>query len=66
MIMSLLRHVIDAIEMVASRKQELLVVVFAFEKFLSYLLVIGIILHTDHSALKYLMKKKDVKLTFIR
>ena len=31
-------------------EQELLVVVFAFDKFCSYLLVTRVIVHTDHSA----------------
>ena len=42
-------------------EQELLAVVFAFEKFRSYLLVTRVIVHTDHSALRYLMAKKDAK-----
>ena len=46
-------------------EQELLVVVFAFEKFLSYLLCTRVIVHTDHSALRYLMEKKDAKLSLI-
>ena len=47
-------------------EQELLAVVFDFEKFQSYLLgTIGIV-HTDHSALRYLMAKKDVKPRLIR
>ena len=41
-------------------------VVFAFEKFRSYLLGTRVIAHTDHIALRYLMAKKDVKLRFIR
>ena len=47
-------------------KQELLAVVFAFEKFFSYLFGIRVIVHTDHSTLRYLMIKKDVKLRLIR
>ena len=47
-------------------EQELLVVVFAFEKFCSYLLGTRVIVHTDHSALRYLMAKKDVKPRLIR
>ena len=42
-------------------KQELIVVVFAFEKFRSYLLGTRVIVHTDHSALRYLMANKDAK-----
>ena len=47
-------------------EQELLAVVFAFEKFRSYLLVTRVIVHTDHSALRYLMAKKDAKPRLIR
>ena len=47
-------------------KKELLVVVFAFEKFRSYLLLSKVIVYTDHAALKYLMAKKDAKLKLIR
>nr|GEU48996.1 reverse transcriptase domain-containing protein [Tanacetum cinerariifolium] len=36
-------------------------VVYAFEKFLSYLIMNKSIVHTDHSALKYLFAKKDAK-----
>ena len=45
-------------------EQEFLAVVFAFEKLFSFLL--GIIVHTDHSALRYLMAKKDAKPRLIR
>nr|GEX86352.1 reverse transcriptase domain-containing protein [Tanacetum cinerariifolium] len=36
-------------------------VVYAFEKFRSYLIMNKSIVHTDHSALKYLFAKKDAK-----
>ena len=39
---------------------------FAFEKFRSYLIGNRVIVHTDHSAIKYLMTKKDVKPRLIR
>ncbi|XP_015163290.1 uncharacterized protein [Solanum tuberosum] len=42
-------------------EQELLVVVYAFEKFWAYLLGTKEIVHTDHAALRYLMAKKDAK-----
>nr|GEW68525.1 hypothetical protein [Tanacetum cinerariifolium] len=42
-------------------KKELMVVVFAFDKFRSYLILSKTIMHTDHSALKHLFKKQDVK-----
>ena len=47
-------------------EQELLVVVFAFEKFHSYFLGTRVIVHTYHSTLRYLMAKKDVKPRLIR
>ena len=47
-------------------EQELLAVVFAFEKFRSYLLGTRVIVHTDKPALRYLMGKKDAKLRLIR
>ena len=46
--------------------EELLAVVFAFEKFCSYLLGNRVIVHTDHSSLRYLMAKKDAKPRLIR
>nr|GEY79543.1 reverse transcriptase domain-containing protein [Tanacetum cinerariifolium] len=42
-------------------EKEMLAVVYAFEKFLSYLIMNKSIVHTDHSALKYLFAKKDAK-----
>ena len=42
-------------------EQEFLALVFAFEKFLSYLLGTRVIVHTDHSTLRYFMAKKDAK-----
>ena len=47
-------------------EQELLAVVFSFEKFRSYSLGTRVIVHTDHSALRYLMAKKDLKPRLIR
>nr|GEV26403.1 hypothetical protein [Tanacetum cinerariifolium] len=42
-------------------EKEMLAVVYAFEKFRSYLIMNKSILYTDHSALKYLFAKKDAK-----
>ena len=42
-------------------EQELLAVVIAFEKNRSYLLGTRVIVHTNHSTLRYLMAKKDAK-----
>ena len=50
----------------ATIEKELLAVVFAIEKFRSYLLGLKVIVHTDHAALSYLMAKKDGKPRLIR
>nr|GEY30909.1 reverse transcriptase domain-containing protein [Tanacetum cinerariifolium] len=42
-------------------EKEMLAVVYAFEKFRSYLIMNKSIVHTDHSTLKYLFAKKDAK-----
>nr|GFB26921.1 reverse transcriptase domain-containing protein [Tanacetum cinerariifolium] len=47
-------------------EKEMLAVVYAFEKFRSYLIMNKCIVHTDHSALKYLFAKKDAKARFLR
>ena len=47
-------------------KKELLVIVFAFDKFCSYLIGSKVIIFTDHSALKYLLTKNDAKPRLIR
>ncbi|GKG00613.1 reverse transcriptase domain-containing protein, partial [Tanacetum coccineum] len=47
-------------------KKELLAVVYAFEKFRSYLVLSKSIVYTDHSAIKYLFTKKDAKPRFMR
>ncbi|CAA7031567.1 unnamed protein product [Microthlaspi erraticum] len=47
-------------------RKELLAVVFAFEKFRSYLVGSKVIVHTDHAALKYLLTKKDAKPRLLR
>nr|GEZ03714.1 reverse transcriptase domain-containing protein [Tanacetum cinerariifolium] len=47
-------------------KKEMLAVVYAFEKFRSYLIMNKIIMYTDHSALKYLFAKKYSKARLLR
>nr|GFB32227.1 hypothetical protein [Tanacetum cinerariifolium] len=42
-------------------EKEILIVVYAFEKFRSYLIMNKSIVYTYHSALKYLFAKKDAK-----
>ena len=50
----------------ATTKKELLAIVFAFDKFRPYLIGNKVIVHTYHSAIKYLMTKKDAKPRLIR
>nr|GFA21460.1 DNA-directed DNA polymerase [Tanacetum cinerariifolium] len=45
---------------------KMLAVVYAFEKFRSYLIMNKSIVYTDHSALKYLFSKKDAKVRLLR
>jgi hypothetical protein len=45
----------------ATIEKELLIVVFAIDKFRSYLVGAKIIVYTDHAMLKYLFTKKDAK-----
>nr|GEX02605.1 reverse transcriptase domain-containing protein [Tanacetum cinerariifolium] len=44
-----------------TKEKEMLAVVYAFEKFRSYLIMNKNIVYTDHFALKYLFAKKDSK-----
>ncbi|XP_073133574.1 uncharacterized protein [Henckelia pumila] len=50
----------------ATTEKELLDVVFALDKFHSYLLLSKITVYTDHSAIKHLLTKKDAKPRLIR
>ena len=47
-------------------EKELLAIVFALDKFRSYLLGSKVIVFSDHAALKYLLKKADAKPRLIR
>nr|GEZ49200.1 reverse transcriptase domain-containing protein [Tanacetum cinerariifolium] len=47
-------------------KKEMLAVVYAFEKFWSYLILSKSIVYTDYSALKYRFQKKDSKARLLR
>nr|GFB03845.1 reverse transcriptase domain-containing protein [Tanacetum cinerariifolium] len=47
-------------------EKEMLAVVYAFEKFRSYLIMNKSIVYTDHSTLKYLFAKKDAKACLLR
>ena len=50
----------------STTEKELLAVVFALDKFRAYLIGSPITVFTDHSALKYLLSKKDAKARLIR
>jgi len=50
----------------ATTEKVFLAVVFAIDKFRSYLVGAKIIVYTDHAALKYLLTKKDAKPRLIR
>jgi hypothetical protein len=50
----------------ATTKKELLAVVFNINKFRSYLVGAKVIIFTAHTALKYLLTKKDAKPRLIR
>ncbi|KAK8504669.1 hypothetical protein V6N12_046918 [Hibiscus sabdariffa] len=45
----------------STTEKELLSIVFALEKFRSYLLGTNVVVFSDHAALRYLMKKKEAK-----
>jgi RNase H-like domain found in reverse transcriptase/Integrase zinc binding domain len=47
-------------------EKELLVVVFAINKFRSYLVGSKVVVYTDHAAIRYLLNKKDAKPRLIR
>jgi hypothetical protein len=49
----------------ATMKKELLAMVFAIEKFMSYLVGAKVIIYTDYATLKYLLTKKDAKLRLV-
>jgi hypothetical protein len=50
----------------AITEKELLTIVFAIDKFRSYLVGAKVIVYSNHAALKYLLTKKDVKPHLIR
>ncbi|KAK1663598.1 hypothetical protein QYE76_051757 [Lolium multiflorum] len=50
----------------ATTEKELLVVVFACDKFRPYIVDSKVTIHTDHAAIRYLMTKKDAKPRLIR
>nr|GEY04656.1 reverse transcriptase domain-containing protein [Tanacetum cinerariifolium] len=56
----------DAESNYTTTEKEMLAVVYAFEKFRSYLIMNKSIVYTDHSAFKYLFAKKDSKVRLFR
>ncbi|CAL9029872.1 unnamed protein product, partial [Prunus brigantina] len=50
----------------STTEKELLAVVFALEKFRSYLVGSKVIVYSDHAALRFLLTKKDAKPRLIR
>ncbi|GJS89281.1 reverse transcriptase domain-containing protein [Tanacetum coccineum] len=60
------KRMIEAESNYTTTEKEMLAVVYAFEKFRSYLIMNKSIVYTDHSALKYLFAKKDAKARLLR
>ncbi|KAM2908554.1 hypothetical protein COP2_048046 [Malus domestica] len=60
------RNLNDAQLNYSTTEKELLAVVFALDKFRSYLIGTKVIVFTDHAALKYLFTKKEAKPRLIR
>ncbi|TYK26567.1 Retrovirus-related Pol polyprotein from transposon 17.6 [Cucumis melo var. makuwa] len=56
----------EAEENYTTIEKELLAIVFAIEKFRSYIVGSKVTIHSDHSAIRYLMAKKDAKSWLIR
>nr|GEW05798.1 reverse transcriptase domain-containing protein [Tanacetum cinerariifolium] len=56
----------DFVTHYTTTEKELLVVVYAFEKFQSYIVLSKIMVYTDYSAINYLFAKQDAKLRLPR
>ena len=56
----------EAQENYSTTEKEMLAMVFSYEKFRPYLLGSHVIIHIDHTTIKYLMAKKDAKPRLIR
>ena len=50
----------------ATTEKELLAIIFAIDKFRSYLVEAKVIVYTNHAPLKYLLTRKDTKHRLIR
>ena len=57
---------IEAQKKYATIKKKFLAVVFALDKFHSYLILSKVVVYTNHATLKYLLTKKDAKPRLIR
>lgn len=64
----LLGHIVSSktTKLLVTIEKELLVVLYILDKFRSYLMDTEVVVHTDHSALQYLMQNKEVKSRLIR
>ncbi|GJR17770.1 reverse transcriptase domain-containing protein [Tanacetum coccineum] len=62
----LCKPLIEAQTNYTTTEKETLAIVYAIEKFQAYLIMNKSIVHTDHSALKYLFAKKDAKARLLR
>nr|GEX03471.1 reverse transcriptase domain-containing protein [Tanacetum cinerariifolium] len=60
------KTIIEAESKYTTTEKEMLAVVYAFKKFRSYLIINKSIMYMDHSALKYLFAKKDLKVRLLR
>ena len=56
----------EAPENYSTKKNKMLSMVFACEKFRPYILGSHVIIHTDHAVIRYLMEKKEAKTRLIR
>ena len=56
----------EAQENYSTTENEMLAMVFTYEKFRPYILGSHVIIHTDHATIKYPMAKKDDELRLIR
>ena len=56
----------EARENYSTTEKEMLAIIFACKKFRPYILGSHVIIHTDRTAIKYLMAKKEAKLRLIR
>lgn len=60
------KKLIEAQIYYTTTENELLVVVFSFDKFISYLVGTKVIVYTDHVDIRYLISKKDAKPRLIK